>query len=448
MPPNLEIPFSYYIAAALLLFFFIEAASKIHRSWAIPALMTYLTTGMWYFTEVFYTPERLTIFNSSILEQAYYQICIFLILFRWLLPSFTRTIGKYSSKVNAFNWFTLNPHRLLQILLVMWILLFIYGISRLDWNFFQALLPQGGRWSPKLWNRGAVGGGTEFIVSAAGYTYTLICAMFGVLIFFQRQPQAKVINLVMIIISWPAFYLSGTRNSFLAVAMPAYMTYLLTSRHKWWVKVALSAGLFVLINYLMLIAISFRNTGIDAYFEGAATLNTESKHEGLNMAEELFYINKFYEQGELTLQYGMDYLAESLNLIPRFIFPDKPLIGHEYNLLRNPSSGIQATISAGFIGRGVLNFGPWFGPIVPAILMGLWSAFLARLWNQRSSILRLSLFLVGLGITPNLGRDITLLVLWPILFGYVIVRYLERLERRRMLRYATQYHYYKHELRS
>lgn len=446
MPPNLEIPFSYYIAAGLLLLFFVEAASKIYRIWAIPALMIYLTTGMWYFTEVFYTPERLIIFNNSILEQGYYQICIFLIVFRWLLPKFTHSLQKYPSNITYFNWFTINPQRLLQILLVIWLLLLIYGVSRLNWDFFQALFPQGGRWSPKLWNRGAVGGQTDFIVSAAGYIYALICAMFGVLIFFQRQPQAKVINLLLILISWPAFYLSGTRNAFLAVAMPAYLTYLLTYRQKWWLKAAISAGLFIGVNYLMLIAISFRNTGIDAYFQGAATLSSETKHDGLNMAEELFYINQFYEQGQLTLQYGMEYLAEALNIIPRFLWPDKPILGHEYNLLRNPSSGIQATISAGFIGRGIMNFGPWLGPIAPAILMSLWATFLARLWSQQASILRLALFLVGLGITPNLGRDITLLVLWPMIFGYIIVRYLERLERRRVMQSAANSYYYNDEL--
>ncbi|BAY21841.1 hypothetical protein NIES2100_15990 [Calothrix sp. NIES-2100] len=448
MPITLEIPFIYYIDAVLLLFLFVEALSKIYQSWAIPALVTYLTTGMWYFTEVFYTPERLTIFENFIIEQGYYQICLFLIVFRLLLPNFSHSLQKYQSKVTEFNWFTLNPNRLMQILLFIWLLLLIYGISRLNWDFFQALFPHGGRWSPKLWSRGAVGVETDFIVSAAGYIYALICAMFGVLFFFQRQPQAKVINLIAIAISWPSFYLSGTRNAFLAVVMPAYLTYLLTSRQQWWLKAVISAGLFFVINYLMLIVISFRNTGIDAYFQGTTTLNPSTKHLGLNMAEELFYINHFYEQGQLTLQYGMDYLAEFLNIIPRFLWTDKPLLGHEYNLLRNPSSGIQATISAGFIGRGVINFGFWFGPIAPAILMALWAAFLGYLWSQRASILRLALFLIGLGVTPNLGRDITLLVLWPMIFGYIIVRCLEHFEHRRVQRIAAYYYYYNDESRS
>lgn len=444
MPPNLEIPASYYIAVAICLFLFIESVSELRRSWVIPSLMVYLTIGMWYFTEPLYTPERLAVFNTFIIEQGYYQVCIFLIAFRFFLPIISQYMEKDSHKVSPFNWFTLNPYRLLQVLILVWVFLLVYGVSRLDWNFLQALLPVGGRWSPRLWNRAGVGEGTDFIVSAAGYTYLLVCAMFGVLFFFQRQNSDKVINLMLIIISWPAFYLSGTRNIFLGVVMPGYMTYLLTYRHKWWVKAIISVGFFALINYLMVIAISFRNTGIDAYFQGTGTLSSEAKHLGLNMAEELFYVNRFYEQGQLTLQYGFDYWAEALNIIPRLILPDKPLIGYEYNVLRNPG-GIQATIAAGLIGRGVMNFGPLFGPIVPSILMGIWVGFLARLWNQRASILRLGLFLVGLGLTPNLGRDITLLVLWPIIFGYVVILCLENIERRRGGKTANRPNYFNYE---
>jgi len=428
---TLDIPFSYYIAVAICLVLALEAITTVHRSWSIPALTIYLTTALWYFTEVFYTPDRLIKFDKLILEQGYYQVCIFLIVFRILIPSLTRKIAHKSSQFTAVSSIRLDPFRLLQILMVTWIILLIIGASLMNWDFAQALFPQGGRWSPKLWSRGAVGSGGDFLISIAGYIYTLVCAIFGVVLFFQRKLSSKLINFILILISWPSFYLSGSRNSFLAVALPAYMTYILMSRQSWWVKIITSIGLFVLVNYLLLIVISFRNTGINAYFEGNVSLSSAAIHEGLNMAEELFTINSFFEKGQLTLQYGLDYFAEALNIIPRFILPDKPLIGHEYNLLRAPNGVINATISAGFIGRGVLNFGTWFGPIAPAILMATWAGFLARLWEQRNSILRLSLFLVGLGITPNLGRDITLLVLWPMLFGYFLVRYIENMQQSR-----------------
>lgn len=429
MPTELEIPLSYYIASIILATLTAEAISKLKRNWAISAIIVYITTGIWYFTEVFYTPERLVLFNTSIVEQGYYQVSTFLIVFRCTLPSLTNYFSKKLFRRNFLNNYTINPNQLLRVLIILWIILFIYGVSLLNWDFAQALFPRGGRWAPKLWSRGGVGEGFDFITSALGYTYALVCAMFGVIFFFQRSSEAKLINFFAIMISWPAFYLSGTRNAFLAVSMPAYLTYLITSKQKLIVKILVSIAAFMIVDYLFLIVINLRNTGIDAYFEGQAEIDSQTKHQGLNMAEELFYINTYYEYGLLKLQYGLDYIAEALNIIPRFILPDKPAIGYEYNLIRNPDSGIQATISAGMIGRGIMNFGPIFGAAFPAVLMATWSACLARLWQQRESILRMALFLVGLGITPNLGRDITLLVLWPMIFGYIVVRYLEKAKR-------------------
>jgi MFS family permease len=78
------------------------------------------------------------------------------------------------------------------------------------------------------------------------------------------------------------------------------------------------------------------------------------------------------------------------------------------------------------IGGGVLNFGQIFGPIAAAILMALWTGLLIRWWQQRQSLLRLVLFLLGIALTFNLGRDITLLVLWPVVFAYFFIRLAER----------------------
>src|SRR5438552_9032998 len=87
--------------------------------------------------------------------------------------------------------------------------------------------------------------------------------------------------------------------------------------------------------------------------------------------------------------------------------------------------GVVATISTGMIGGGVLNFGQILGPIAAGIIMALWSGLLIRWWEQRRSLLRLVLFMLGAGLTLNLGRDITLLVLWPVIFAYCFVRVAE-----------------------
>src|SRR5438876_421339 len=71
------------------------------------------------------------------------------------------------------------------------------------------------------------------------------------------------------------------------------------------------------------------------------------------------------------------------------------------------------------------KFGQILGPVAAGIIMALWSGLLIRWWEQRRSLLRLVLFMLGAGLTFNLGRDITLLVLWPVIFAYCFVRVAE-----------------------
>jgi len=72
------------------------------------------------------------------------------------------------------------------------------------------------------------------------------------------------------------------------------------------------------------------------------------------------------------------------------------------------------------IGQGVVNFGRFFGPMAAALLMSIWVAILARL-DLRGDPARLMLCAVGMILTFNMGRDITLLVLYPFAFGYMLL---------------------------
>ena len=110
------------------------------------------------------------------------------------------------------------------------------------------------------------------------------------------------------------------------------------------------------------------------------------------------------------------------------------MLGIDYAIWRGFGSGekglgVFATLSTGMIGGGVLNFGKWAGPLAAGLLLATWAALLSRWWLQRQSLLRLCLFMAGLGLTFNLGRDITLLVLWPVVFGYIFVRLIEKSSR-------------------
>ena len=85
------------------------------------------------------------------------------------------------------------------------------------------------------------------------------------------------------------------------------------------------------------------------------------------------------------------------------------------------------------IGQGVVNFGRIGGPFAAALLMTLWVALLARQDLMGENPGRLILYGTGIMLTFNMGRDITLLVVYPFFFGlalfWVWQFHLQRLDR-------------------
>ena len=88
-------------------------------------------------------------------------------------------------------------------------------------------------------------------------------------------------------------------------------------------------------------------------------------------------------------------------------------------------AGITASIATGMIGQGVVNFGRFLGPMAAALLMSIWVAILASVRISGGDPARLLLCTVGLILTFNMGRDITLFVLYPFAFGYMLLLGLE-----------------------
>jgi hypothetical protein len=159
------------------------------------------------------------------------------------------------------------------------------------------------------------------------------------------------------------------------------------------------------------------------------TSKKETKHDGFNMFEELGYINYFIVNGTYKVNWGERYFAEIVNPIPRILWPGKPLIGIDYAIARGmaygnqsaESGGVAASISTGMIGQGVVNFGRILGPIAAALLMAIWVAILARQDLMGNDIGHLLLYAIGLVLTFNMGRDITLLVIYPFVFGWLLL---------------------------
>jgi hypothetical protein len=203
-----------------------------------------------------------------------------------------------------------------------------------------------------------------------------------------------------------------------------------------WKKILVLLAVFLVINTWMKFVIANRGTmNITAAFEQKGLNLSDQKdvhNAGLNMFEELCWVSTFIDKGTYHVNWGTRYFAELVNPIPRALWPGKPLIGIDYAIARGmqygstDASGVVATVSTGFIGQGVVNFGRFFGPMAAALLMCLWVAALARLDLNIHALGRLPLYSLGIILTFNLGRDITLITIYPFLFGALAVWWLDR----------------------
>ena len=424
---------TFYLAAVVLLVLTVESGLKLLKgdSFSI-TLFVYGTVFAWYFVDPFITPEQYDYIPPFLIGQSYGQVALFLIGFRVFVPVAVRwTVRRRNAGVFTQSF---TPERILIAAGAIWLSLFIIGIARLGGDVVGAVLPLDSRAGVTMWGRGAIASSASgFLIAFAGYMFNAITAFLGVLIFFQRSIFWRLLAAGMFAITLPYFFFEGARSHFLAAALPFILTYLLYARQPLVVKFAILAVALFCLDQGFKFVTAFRGTGFREVLSAenpSEFVDEDLRQRGLNMIQELCFVNAYLESGAASPAYGARYLNELLNFIPRVIWPSKPLIGIDYAKwrgLESPESelGVVATISTGMIGGGVLNFGQILGPVAAGIIMALWSGLLIRWWEQRRSLLRLVLFMLGAGLTFNLGRDITLLVLWPVIFAYCFVRVAE-----------------------
>jgi hypothetical protein len=432
----INLPDSYYVASGLCVLLHLVALLNRHKAWALPFGTVAATISAWYLIEPFYFPELFEEFNFVHVRTAYDSVSIFCVALLVIAPILA--ISMQPTFTTNLSMGYIPADRVLTFVVFVWLALLAFGTFRMHWDVLGALFPIGTQTGTNMWSRegGAAAGGSGFIVSFASYVYVLCLATFGVLIFLVRKQSSYVLLVGLILIAWPYAFLQGARNLVLATVVPGGLAFLLFSRVSPLGKFVVAVAGLVALDFAFRVIVAYRNTGFTDFDFSA--VRQSSSHLGLNMASELVHITTFLGEGTVSLSYGLGYLTELLNVIPRAIWTDKPLIGIDYSIARgfgdsSTDIGVFTTISAGTIGQGVLNFGWVFGPIAAALLLSVWIGVLTR-FRLQATPLRRALFLVGLGLTFNLGRDITLLVLWPMVFGYLGVRLFERYDSRRRRR--------------
>lgn len=433
----------FWVGLAVLGLLVIEGVIRWKGSWGLPALMVYGTAAAWYYGDILYNDFAVyrMEFSEAIIGRALLQVLLFLIGFR-LFVALTTTLAAIFYKKTAAPQPTsgritptdLQYLKIFQLLLTAWLAITLYGLYRVQFAWFDYFFPYLSGNPANPWLRGRIGGGLSFLISGIEYVHTFLIALFGVLAVLTRRKDLRAICILLCLLTWAPIFLGRTRNTMLVLLLPSAAAFFLYTRVRLVVKVGILAGLFLALNAWMKFVIETRNFGVlNQFNEGKFSFSEQEdvKHLGLNMFEELCWINTFIENGTLEINNGYRYFSDFAVVIPRALWPNKPLIGFDYAIARGAdvlaTGEVVTTFSTGMIGQGVTNFGGVLGVLSTSFLMALWAGWLQYLRFFSHSFLRSGLFLLGLGLTFNLGRDIGWLVLFPMLFGFIFVKGMEKL---------------------
>lgn len=443
-------PVSFWVVILLLVAGFYWSARNVRRAIGIPTCAVLVTVAVWYVGDALYNDYlnwHMWIFDSWVLAQAWWQVALFLGSFLLLTPYLhqkinhrylrrpSQLIGFYRRGIEQAGfqrsltiifWFTFG----------IWIPLLGFAAWNFGDRFFDYLCPYLGK-HPGPWvTSGKAGGAMDTLLALAGYFQIMVGAMFGVVAALSTNKNIRLLALAGVLFTWPYFIFDRTRKSILAIAVPSVLAWVfLRLRMSFRVKAAFIFAAVMIISAWFGFVIGNRSESsiTDAFVQNGFNFSQASKekHQGLNMFEELCWVFRLTNDGLFRPNWGENYLANLANPIPRMLWPEKPTIGLDYAIARgmggaDSEAGVYATLSTGLIGQGVANFGIYLGAPVAALLMALWSCWLARLDLLGSRIGFIPLYNLGLVITFALGRDISFLDLYPFVFGYGICWWLNR----------------------
>jgi hypothetical protein len=443
-------PLGFWAVIALLIGGGVWSFRQMNRGTGLPMLAVLGTVTAWYVGDAFYNDyanNHAKLFTASTLEGAWWQVAWFLAVFLGITPPVHRWMNRSyqnrrSGVMQMFKHGVDQPaiQKQLNALFLgcaaVWLILFLIALLILKTQVIYYVFPFLG-YHASPWVHGRVGAGFDFFAIFAVYLNILVASMFGVVAALATDRSIRRYALLFCLLTWPYFVFDRTRSAMLAMVIPAVLSWIfLRLRGGMWKKILVLVSCFLVVNGWMKLVIANRtDMSITAAFKqkGLNLSGQKNVHnEGLNMFEELCWISTFIDKGTYQVNWGARYFAELVNPIPRALWHGKPLIGLDYAIARghgqadDTQGGVNTTISTGLIGQGVVNFGRVLGPMAAALLMSLWVGWLARLDLNVQGLGRLPLYSLGLILTFNLGRDITLITLYPFVFGALAVWWLDR----------------------
>ena len=422
-----------YLAAAAVFVLGFQAAQS-RQPWGIPAAAVYVVIAIWYLGNVLQSGvARLTLqFGKDRLDWAFIQILLFAVTFRIFVPLIYPLLAPRGRVARVDPDRPLGPHEARQLgtLSFAWAALTLMALCRLGGDILSLLLPPLSQDPKYMWARSAVGSGLEFFVSSAEYSHMAVGGLLGAVAVLAAQRRNRLVSLALFAATLSPYLFQHARHRALVIIAPGLIALAVVKNWPILVKLCVCVFLVVIVSSWFAFMTDARTGKRDwgeSLFESSVGENSKPSDRsivGLEMFDELCYIGRLKDAGLYNPGFCGEYFQELVAFVPRTLWPGKPLIGVDYAIARGfydprQANLVSVIIARGLVGQGVANCGDHLGPVVSALLTAIWAGILGRLWAQRGDPARLGLFLIGLALTINMGRGISLLALFPLVFAYL-----------------------------
>ncbi len=316
------LPISFWVVVALLIAGGVTALRRIKDGTGIPMLALLGTIGAWYAGDAIYNDyahSYAQIFASDVLQNAWWEVALFIIVFLVSVPGMHRRFNApylhcQSGVLQLIRHGISQPglQRQLDILfkgcLVVYGVLVLIAVARLRDQIPYFFFPFLG-YKAEPWGRERIGSGFDALLSFALNIQMMVTTVFGVLAAVSNNKRTRIFALILCFISWPYFLFDRTRNTILAIVIPALLSWtFLRLRGGLWKKILILGGCYILINGWLAFVVQNRSEGTvsSAFRQKGFNLKQESDvhHQGLNMFEELAWINTFIKDGTYNPNWG------------------------------------------------------------------------------------------------------------------------------------------------
>ena len=256
------LPFSFWVVVALIASGVAWASGHVADGLGIPIMAVLGTVVAWYVGDVLYNDYQVNYqaqFTPEVMNEAWWEVALFVLTFLFLVPVVHRQINKrdlkHSGQVMALlkdgtaaTGFQSGLQQMFFVCIGLWGVLSVLAVFRLGdqigYYFFPYL---GYRADP--WSRGRIGTGIDSLLSLAGYLEMFIAGVFGTMAALLHSPRLRALAVAGCLLTWPYFIFDRTRNPMLAVVVPAILAWVfLRLRGGWLPKVAILSLCFLLIN--------------------------------------------------------------------------------------------------------------------------------------------------------------------------------------------------------